>query len=189
MHRANHRLYWVVVVALSLFAAAPAALAAPPHGVAVGAYGVYGIPVVQQDVGAGPLFGLKARAMLAGPLGLELFYTSFQEGDVTFKVLDRDQKIPGGTQTVFGVNAVLGGPSEAGLGISAVAGVGSYKLTKDTRPDLSRMGFNGGLGLELRSSGPIGIDLSGRLHVVPLADGGSRKFAALQAGINYYFVH
>lgn len=188
MRRGNRRFDWVGVVPLLLLAVAPTAFAGTPHGIAAGAYGVYGIPVVQQDVGAGPLFGLKARAILAGPLGAELSYTSFQEGDVTFSVLNRDQTIPGGTQTAIGLSAVLGGPSEAGFGVSAMAGVGSYTLTKDHRADITRVGFNGGLGMELRSSGPIGIDISARLHVVPLKEGGSRKFAALQAGINYYFV-
>jgi hypothetical protein len=188
MNGANHRFHRVCVVALLLFAAAPAAIAASPHGICGGVYGVYGIPVIQEDVGAGPLYGLKARAILAGPLAAELSYTRFQEGDVTFSVLERDQTIPGGTQTVIGLNAVLGGPSEAGFGISVTGGVGSYTLTKEHRADLTRTGFNGGLGMELRSSGPIGIDISARLHVIPLKDGGSRKFAALQAGINYYFV-
>jgi hypothetical protein len=188
MNGANLRLLRACVLALLALTAVPAAHAAGIHSVAAGVYGVYGIPVIQQDVGAGPLFGGKVRATVLGPLGLEASFTSFQEGDVTFTVNDRAQKIAGGTQTAMVLDATLGGPGSGGFGIYLAGGIGSYKLTKDYRADLTKTGYNGGVGMEFRSSGPIGVDISARLHAVPLDGGGSRKFGALQAGINYYFI-
>jgi hypothetical protein len=61
-------------------------------------------------------------------------------------------------------------------------------LTKDHRAEIRRIGYNAGLGAELRSVIGLAIDLSVRANAVPLAGGGARSFAALQAGINYYFL-
>jgi hypothetical protein len=177
----------LVTVCLTLLLAQAAAGA---MRAGLGVYGVYGIPVVQEDVGAGPYFGVKAKANLLGPLGAELFYCSFQEGDIDQKLSGRDITIPfkGGTQSFFGVNAVLGGPGAAGFGIYLTGGAGSYSLTRDHRADQSGLGFDGGLGAEFRSAAGIAVDLSGRLYAFPLEDGGSRKYLGIQAGINYYFL-
>lgn len=166
----------------------PATAQAEQRRVGLGVYGVYGIPIIQEDVGAGPLYGIKARADLFGPIGAEVSYTSFQEGDVTFTTPAGEQTMPGGTQNVLGVNAILGGAGDSGVGFYLTGGVGSYSLTRDNRDDLTRIGFNGGLGLELRSNAGIAIDLSGRAHAVTMEDGGTRKFGAIQAGINYDFI-
>lgn len=182
----------VASTAVLLSACLVAVLAGPASAdtrrVGAGIYGVYGIPIIQEDVGAGPLFGAKLHADLAGPLGAELFYTSYQEGDVTFNVRGVDQTLPGGTQSVLGINAILGGTGRSGVGPYLTAGVGSCTLAKEHREDVTRLGFNGGIGFELRSNAGIAVDLSARAHVVPLEDGGSRKFGAVQAGLNYYFI-
>jgi hypothetical protein len=184
---------WSVLVAscalLATGVAVPVSKAAVnPVSVAGGVYGVYGLPIIQQDVGAGPLYGAKVKANLKGPLGAEVFYTSYQEGDVAFTAQGRDQTLKGGTQSVFGLNANLGSGGAAGFGMYLTGGIGSYTLTKDNREDITGIGYNGGLGVEFRSTAGLAIDLSGRAHIVPLTDGGSRKFGALQAGINYYFL-
>jgi hypothetical protein len=83
---------------------------------------------------------------------------------------------------------VLGGPSIPGFGIYLTGGVGTYTLTKDNRPDETPIGYNVGLGFELRTISGIAIDVSGRVHAVMPDNGGSRKFAALQAGVNFYFL-
>ena len=153
-----------------------------------GVFGVYGTPLLQEDAGSGPLYGAKGRIDLIGPLGAELSYLSYQEGDLTFPVNGQDQTIAGGTQNAITLNAVLGGPSIPGFGIYLTGGVGTYTLTKDHRPDETPLGYNVGLGLELRTISGIALDVSGRVHAVMPEDGGSRKFAALQAGVNFYFL-
>jgi hypothetical protein len=179
----------VLSMLLSMLVLASTTWAAPkPIRVGAGIYGVYGLPVLQEDAGAGPLYGAKLRADLFGPFGAEAFYTAYQEGDVTVKAQLGNSTLKGGNQTAFGVNLVMGTTGASGVRIYLTGGVASYTLTKDYRADLTRLGYNGGLGLEFRSKGPIAIDLSGRVHAVTLADGGTRKFAALQAGINFYFI-
>jgi hypothetical protein len=164
------------------------ARAAGPIRLGLGVYGVYGLPIAQDDAEAGPLYGAKARVDLVGPLGAELSYTSFQEGDATVLAGGRTQTVAGGTQNAIVLNAVLFGPSAPGFGVYVAGGIGTYTLTKEGRPDESPIGYNAGLGLELRTVSGISLDLSGRVHALMPEGGGSRKFAALQAGVNYYFL-
>jgi len=181
----------VALVALALTAPPAGASRVRPSPVklALGVYGVYGIPVQQQDVGQGPLYGARLKMTFLGALGLEGFYTSFQEGDVAFSTSVGSQTIKGGSQVIYGGNLILGSTAPSGLCPYLTGGVGDYTLAKPARATLHCRGFNGGVGLELRSLPGLAIDLSGRLHVALPAPGGARKFVAVQAGINYYFVH
>jgi hypothetical protein len=176
------------LVALALARPAPSGAQPAPVKLAAGVYGVYGFPIIQEDADPGPLYGAKVKALLVGPLGAELFFTSFREGDVTFQAGGVENSIEGGTQNAFGANLILGGPGAAGFGLYLTGGIGSYSISKDGRPDVTEMGWNGGLGFEFRSATGLAVDVSGRLHAVILDDGGSRKFAGIQAGINYYFL-
>lgn len=153
-----------------------------------GVYGIYGRPVIQDNVAAGPLYGLKARADLARPLGAELSFTSFPAGDITFKAQGVDQTTKGFSQSVIAADLILQTTGASGLGVYLLGGIGSYSLTKDFAEDISRIGYNGGLGVEFRSSSGIAVDICGRLHAMPYESGGTHKFAALQAGVNYYFL-
>lgn len=159
-----------------------------PVSVGAGVYGVHGIPLLQQDAAPGPLYGLKARANVLGPVGAEIYYTTFQEGDRSFVVPLGTQVIKGGTDEVMGGDLILASSTGPGVSFYVAGGAGSYTLTREPRTRIRTIGYNGGPGLELRSTAGISIDLSGRVHVVPLQSGGSRKFASLQAGINYYFL-
>ncbi len=155
--------------------------------IGVGVFGVHGFPVAQEDLGAGPLYGAKASVRLS-PIALEGFYAGFREGDVTFEAGGRAQTIPGRTQTFYGGNLIVGGPSGPGAGFYVTGGAGRYVRTREGLPQTTDFGYNGGLGLEIRSSAGLSIDLSGRLHAVPLDAGGTRKFVALEAGVNLYVI-
>jgi opacity protein-like surface antigen len=184
---------WILCcgVGLILALALPSISSAVPPNVraAAGVYGVYGIPVVQDDVGAGALFGGKVRADLVGPLGAEVSFTSFPGYDVSeFDTQLGSQTTKGWSHSVIALNAILQTTGVTGFGVYVTGGVGSYKMTKDYADDLSRIGYNFGLGCEYRMTMGLAVDVSGRLHAAPLEDGGSHKFAAIQAGINYYFL-
>jgi hypothetical protein len=156
--------------------------------VAGGVFGVYGLPVIQDNVAAGPLYGVKARADLMGPVGAEVSFTSFPSGDVTMKTQLGDMTTKGFGQSVIAADLILQTTGPSGFGIYFLGGIGSYSLKKDFAEDISRVGFNGGLGVEFRSNSGIAVDICGRLHAMPYENGGSHKFAALQAGVNYYFL-
>lgn len=157
-----------------------------------GVYGIYGIPVVQDNVAAGVLYGAKARADLLGPLGAELSFTSFPAGDVKFQTQMGEQTTQGYGHSVIAADLILQTTGATGFGVYFLGGIGSYSLTKDlgtdASTDISGIGFNGGVGVELRSETGIAVDICGRLHAMPYEDGGTHKFAAIQAGVNYYFL-
>jgi len=153
-----------------------------------GIYGVYGFPVVQEDVAAGALYGAKARADLLGALGAEVSYTSFPGTDVDFDTQLGKMSTEGWGHSVLALDLIVQSTGETGFGVYVAGGLGSYSLTKKHADDLTRMGYNAGLGIEFRSLMGISIDISGRLHAMSMEDGGTHKFAAVQAGVNYYFL-
>lgn len=161
---------------------------AGPIRLGAGVFGFYGIPVAQDDVDPGPVYGAKLKANLIGMLGAEASYMSFQGGDVNFDVRDQQQTLEGGTQNVWGLNAVLGGPLTPGFGLYFTGGIGSYSLKWDDRADATEFGYNGGLGFEYGIPSGIAIDVSGRFHAILLDGGGSRKLVTIQGGVNYYFL-
>lgn len=153
-----------------------------------GVYGVYGLPVLQDNVAAGVLYGAKVRADLSGPLGAELSYTSFPSGDVTFPAQLAEQTTKGWSHSAIAADLILQTTGPAGFGVYFLGGIGSYTVKKDFQDDISAIGYNGGLGVEFRSNSGISVDICGRLHAMPYENGGSHKFAALQAGVNFYFL-
>jgi hypothetical protein len=190
MKQRTHLRFLIAGAVLLGLLGVPASKSAAVGNIRVGAgvYGVYGLPVVQDNVGAGPLYGVKARADLAGPLGAEVSYTSFPANDVTVKTQLGDETTKGFSQTVIAGDLILKTSGGPGFGFYLLGGIGSYKLKKDFVDDISRIGYNGGLGVEFRSEMGIAVDICGRLHAMPYENGGTHKFAALQAGVNYYFL-
>jgi hypothetical protein len=165
-----------------------AAAASGPIRLGAGVYGVYGIPVAQDNVAAGALYGAKVRADLAGPFGAEVSYTSYPAGDITFATQLGDQTTKGWSQSVMAADLILQTSGPSGFGIYFLGGIGQYTLKKDLYSDISRIGYNGGLGMEFRSVAGFSVDICGRVHAMPYENGGTHKFAALQAGVNFYFL-
>ncbi len=189
MHRTQPRLLWAGAIFLGLLAGSISGAAAESKvRTAAGIYGVYGLPALQENVASGPLYGAKVRADLAGPLGAELSYTSFPSGDVTFDTQLGEMTTKGYSQSVIAGDLILQTTGLSGFGIYLLGGIGSYSLTKDFAEDISEIGYNGGLGIEFRSESGISVDICGRLHAMPYENGGTHKFVALQAGVNYYFL-
>jgi hypothetical protein len=175
-----------MAVALLAFAVLPASAR---HAVRIGAgvFGVHAIPLYQEDAGPGPMYGWKLKMIVPGHLALEGFFTKWEEGDMAFALPLGTQTLEGSTDQVYGLDLVIGSSARSGLGLYLAAGAGYYTLTKASRSPINAVGPNAGLGLEFRSSKGLAIDLSGRLHLVPMPGGGNREYGGLQAGVNYYF--
>jgi hypothetical protein len=97
----------VSVLILAAIMAVPA-LADYPLG--VGLHGGYDMPVIQQDVGAGPVFGFSVRGNIVGPLHGQIVFRSTSQADVEEDIDfpgEPTLTIPGGTLTGFGLNALL----------------------------------------------------------------------------------
>ncbi len=181
------KLYLGIALSLALIVG----LAAPASAeFAVGAFGGYNFTIVQDDAGNGPLYGVKAKIDVSGVV-LEPSFTFISVGDAE----DNDEavgdfKIEGGSITNYGLNLNLGSlRTVPGLGFYGTGGVGMYSLSPDAgyKEDETRFGFNAGLGFVIKPASMIDIDVSGRLIVITVDGGGSRKSVGVFAGINYYF--
>jgi len=173
----------VIVVALILLASLASA-DIPKLG--AGAFGGVSIPLIQQDQAQGTEFGLRGRVSLLSFLSAEaqLAFTKWGKPDPI-------EGIPwteGSKVTSFGINGVLGGGPGPGVKPFFVVGAGSYKIKNDeTKLEISRLGYSGGLGIGIGLGPKIGLDVRGEAVVVPLEEGGSKKAVKVTGGLFYNF--
>ena len=118
-------------------------------------------------------------------LGLEPNFTYAQDGD--WDVDEVDETFKGAKFTSFGVNLLLGasGPVTA-MRFFSFVGAKYYSEDNDLRETDSRLGMNGGVGIEF-GAGNIGFEGRGGLELMTLESGGSRKWGHITGGINLYF--
>jgi len=174
-----------VLVTLLLICSA----AAVGQGLSLGAGAFAGIdiPVAQDDQAQGATFGIRARVKAIPILTIEpnLRFTSYGKASIAGISPDLD----GSKITYFGVDGLLGAPFSApGLNVFLVGGLGIYKIKRDqTGQDISKSGFDGGLGIAIGVGPKLSVDGRGLLTVVPTDGGGSKKSFVLIAGVNYSF--
>lgn len=151
-----------------------------------GVYGGIDIPIVQDDQASGIAFGLKGRIMPKPYLKIEPFVNFSKFGDASME--DVEENPVGNKITSFGLDFNLAPMMGEKFNWLFFAGVGMYMLKNDdTSLDESKIGLAGGLGGEYYFSPQISLEARGRLNVVTSEDGGSRKSAAVTAGLNYHF--
>jgi hypothetical protein len=181
----------VSVLILAAIMAVPA-LADYPLG--VGLHGGYDMPVIQQDVGAGPVFGFSVRGNIVGPLHGQIVFRSTSQADVEEDIDfpgEPTLTIPGGTLTGFGLNALLAAKNpknfwpyfHLGLSSNSVSPGASYK------EDESLTGMSGGVGAGINLyQKKIYLDVMTSLLVMPFHDNNaSRKNWQTMFGVQYFF--
>lgn len=146
----------------------------------VGAYGGANIPVAQDDAETGALFGFRGR--LGFPYGtIEPSVNWLMHGDGSTEDADGTEvTLQAPEVSSIAINyLVRTGPIyyTAGMGWSAVNIPGGVGESDDAT-------FNFGIGAEF-GVGPVSIDVSPRAYIINTAGQGSRKDAAIMAGINY----
>jgi opacity protein-like surface antigen len=109
--------------------------------------------------------------------------TSLGDAEETFGTLPYTRD--GGKVTAYGVNALLsmGGP----VRFYPFVGIGSHKLTREGTEDLSKVGYNFGLGLGFSAIPKLDVDVRGELNMITLGET-SRKSANVTAGVSYHFL-
>ena len=156
----------------------------------VGAQAGLDYPVAQDDQGQGTVFILKGFWSFAGILSVEPNVSFGKFGDPEFSdepgLFDG---LEGSKVTAYGINALLGANfGTPGFHPYGLFGVGLYSMKRDqTFQDISELGWTGGLGIELGFTGNLAADARGRVNVIPLEEGGSKKSLAATVGVNYYF--
>lgn len=154
----------------------------------VGGFAGLNIPVGQEDVGNGTLFGAKGRIILLPFLGVEPNFVFSKYGDKDHDVGGLTMTRSGGDVTSFGVDAVIGtfsGFSQARF--YGLVGINSNTFKRDGLPDQTRMGVSFGTGIEFLPADVFGIEVRARIHSISLEGGGGRNNLELSAGLNYHF--
>lgn len=158
----------------------------------IGVAGGLDYPIGQDDQTQGSIFGFRGRVQAVPAIALEpnIYFTKF--GDPTKEVLAGE--IEGSKITSFGVDVTLGG-TMGGVGVKpyGLFGVAFYKMKQEnatgdaTLLDETNFGWSAGFGVEIGVALAIGLDLRGKLVVIPTEGGGSKKSASVTGGVNYYF--
>ena len=183
--------YLIALLVFSMLGAVVASAETYPLGVEL--FSGYDMPVIQEDVGAGPMFGLAVRGHVWGPFHGELYFRSTSQGDA-----DIDPGIPndpgftiaGGTLTGFGLNLLLAKSNPVSVWPYFLLGLSSNSRSpgEDFQEDESLMGWSvgGGTGINLYNR-QLYLDVNATLLVMPFHDNeASRKDGQIRAGIQYF---
>jgi hypothetical protein len=168
------------------------AWAAYPLGVE--AFGGYDMPVLQDDVGAGPLFGVGVRGNIWKLVHGELYFRSTSQGDkdeeLEFGNQTETMTYKGGTLSGFGLNLLLANKHAVNFWPYFMIGVSSNSLKPGSsfKKDENLSGINGGCGAGINLYGrKVYLDLNTSLLVMPFHDNNaSRKNLQIRAGVQYY---
>jgi len=179
------RLFALSILALvGLFLVPGTAPAAKPT-IGIGGFGGLSIPIVQDDVKSGSMFGVRVPITLMSMISVEPFFASSSLGD-------GEQEIGGITYTrdgfdnkTFGVNAFLGSlKGNPGFRIYPYVGIASAKLTRAGSEDIKKTAYNFGMGLGVSPAASFSVHLRGELDMVVIDDV-SRKFGNATLGVSY----
>ena len=154
----------------------------------LGAFGGVNIPILQEDVSNGTVFGIKGRVMVMPFLGLEPNFVMSKYGDKDMDVLEQTMTRKGGDINSFGLDAVLGtfgGFSK--VHFYGLAGINSNSMKRDGIPNQTRLGISIGTGVEFMAMDVLSIEVRARVHSISLEGGGGRDNVELTGGLNYYF--
>lgn len=169
------------LLALSLLVLALSASAAWAGSIGIGAFAGMSVPVLQEDVDKGTMFGLRAPVKLVPLITVEPYYASSSLGEATETIGSIEYTREGFDEKAYGVNAMLtmGGP----VSFYPFVGVGQTSL-KRTGFDDSFTTYNFGLGLGISPAPKISLHIRGELQAV--VDGeASRKFGNATVGVTY----
>jgi hypothetical protein len=171
----------VVVAVLVLLLAAPAR----PASIGAGVFGGASIPIVQEDTGSGPQFGIRVPVNLVPLLTIEPFFARSGLGDVTETFGGIEYQRSGFDVNAFGVNLIVGGAGlVGGLPFYPFAGIASHSLSRDGSDDIKEVGYELGLGVGFSVPPGVGINVRGGFDIVVTGDT-SRKFINATLGLSY----
>jgi len=152
-----------------------------------GGFGGINFPLVQEDSEIAGIVGFKARATVMPFLGVEPNFTYIRQGGITLDVGGTDMDREGGNLYSYGVDLAFGSlESYKKFYWYFICGLYGNSLDRLGREDLTKFGFNLGVGLEILPEETFGIDFRSKIQVITI-EGGSRKNILLTGGVNYYF--
>jgi opacity protein-like surface antigen len=186
------RWMWLAITA-SLALALPATAETYPLGVS--AYGGFDYPVLQSDVGSGPMWAVAVRGNIWRSFHGQIILHGTSQGDQD-ETLDfgngqsETLTYKGGTLTGFGVNLLIAKQDPVNVWPYAMLGLSTNKLKfgdsfKDSK-SLTGWSLGGGLGINLYRRW-IYLDVNTALLVMPFHDNkASRKNWQSLMGVQYF---
>jgi hypothetical protein len=181
-----------LLLAVLVCAALPALAETYPLG--IGAYGGYDMPVIQGDVGSGPMWSVGVRGNVWHFVHAQLLVRGTSQGDVSEDLEFGNQTetltLKGGTLTGFGLNVLLAKQEPANIWPYALLGLTSNSLKPGAsfKKSETLLGwcFGGGVGINLYDR-KIYLDVNTSLLVMPFHDNkASRKNWQSLAGVQYF---
>ncbi len=177
----------LLVLTGALLLGAPGALAV---GVAVGGFGGYNVPILQDDAGPGPMYGARVKLKAGLPFVIQPYVLMASEGDITHSQEGMSFTQEGGSLRSCGLDLSLGAfPDERGTEAYVVGGIGS--CSRDPRQKYldktRRFGIDLGIGVVSKVAPMLDIDVCAKVLAFTLDEGGSRKSLGVTAGLHYYF--
>jgi hypothetical protein len=169
------------LLALTLVLLAVPAGVANAGSIGLGAFAGMSIPLLQEDVDQGTMFGLRAPVKLIPLVTVEPYYASSSLGDKDVTVAGFTYTREGFDEKAFGLNAMLtmGGP----VSFYPFAGLGQTKLERPGS-DLSLTTYNVGFGLGFSPVPKVSVHIRGELQMA-VDSGASRKFGNATIGASY----
>jgi hypothetical protein len=153
----------------------------------IGGFAGINIPLAQEDVESGILYGAKGRIPLLPFLGVEPNFV-YSKGDKDFDI--DGQSMSRGTLTItsFGADLVFGNPIGFSRGrFYGLLGANANILKRKPEEDQTKFGLSLGIGFEFLPTEVLGIEVRARYHGISLEGGGGRNNLELSGGLNYYF--
>jgi len=170
-------------------------IAAPAFAIgdiAVGPFYGMAIPVANDQVKTGSMYGVQARVGLIPMLSLGAHFHSRAFGNPSFTFFEGEpfeetMETDGGKVSSLGVDAYLGksggGP---GMNFYFMGSFGTYKWTRENQADQSKTAFAIGPGLEFVLPMKLGIEGRAMFEVASTGDEGSWKNVLWFVGVNYH---
>jgi hypothetical protein len=162
-----------------------------PVGVKV--FSGYDMPIIQDDVGKGTMFGASVRAHAWGPFHGELYFRSTSQSSVDVSTdipTDPTITFAGGTLSGFGLNLLIAAKGPASVWPYFLLGVSSNsrKPGESFQEDKTLTGwsFGGGTGINLYNRA-LYLDINTSLLLMPMDNNkASRKNWQTLVGIQYF---
>jgi hypothetical protein len=153
----------------------------------IGGFAGMSIPLAQDDVKSGALYGAKGKIQLLPFLGLEPNFV-YSKGDKDFDIGGQSMSRGDLTITSFGADLVFGNPVGFSRGrFYGLLGANANTLKRKGMDDQTQFGLSFGTGFEFLPTENLGIEVRAKYHGISLEGGGGRNNLELSGGLNFYF--
>jgi hypothetical protein len=154
--------------------------------ISVGPFYGMNIPVGNDAIKSGGVFGIQAKIAPTPFFAAGLHFQSRKFGDPSETFFYGTGTRDGGKLSSFGMDAYLGKVNGIGPNFYFMASFGSYKWKRENQDEISKMAYAIGPGMEFVLPMKLGIEGRAMIEIVPTGDKGSWKNFVWFIGLNYH---